>query len=187
VSAPLTDPRERRTIAAALLLGAAVLAVTWGVLPLARHWMERERAIAAYAARLATLRGLHQAEAALADAVDDSERTLQQSPRRLVAGRTPALAAASLQSLLQEYAAQSRVTVSSLDVAGAPLVEHGVTAIPVTLSAVGDIFSIADLLLLLEHGHALLEVTELEIRPNPALRGELLQARLVLRAPLAGS
>jgi hypothetical protein len=103
---------------------------------------------------------------------------------RLVHGRTPALAASALQALLQEYAVAARVSVTRLDVASAgDSAGGGVPAIPATIAAVSDIYGLADFLARVEQGERWLEVTELVVSPNPALRGELLQLSLVVRAP----
>jgi hypothetical protein len=39
----------------------------------------------------------------------------------------------------------------------------------------------------LQHGTTLIDIREIGVSPNPALRGELLQLSLVLRAPYAGA
>jgi hypothetical protein len=184
VSGPAISARERRTI----LLGAAVsllaLTLVFAVLPFVRHWRARESVLAAELSRVARLRAIVAAESKLHDAVAARETALESSPQRLIAGRTPALAASALQSLLQDFADQSQITVSRLDVAGAPdSAANALPAIPATVSAIGDIYGITDMLSRLHHGPRLLETVELTIRPNPALRGELLQMTVRLRAP----
>jgi hypothetical protein len=51
---------------------------------------------------------------------------------------------------------------------------------------VGDIYGLTDMLALIQHGPLLLEVTELSVRPNSALRGELLQVTVALRGAWVG-
>lgn len=182
VQAP--DARERRTIA----WGGAVLVAAWlisvVVVPAATRWRDREAMIDALrreraqlvslGAHADTLRGEASARAAAVEAL----------PVRLVRGRTAALAASSLQELLQQYASASRVSVTRLDVASAADADSaGPPSIPATISAVSDVYGLADFLSRVEHGSRLLEVRELSVSANSALRGELLQMSLVVRAP----
>lgn len=184
VSVLAPDARERRTIA----LGAAVLAAAWMlsmvVLPMSARWRDREAMIdalrrerdqlAALGAHADSLQGEATARGAVVDAL----------PVRLVRGRTTALAASALQQVLQEYASASRVSVTRLDVASAAdSTADGAPAIPATISAVSDVYGLADFLSRVEHGSRLLEVRELSVSANSALRGELLQMSLVVRAP----
>jgi len=183
VSGPALSARERRTIALGAAAVLLALTVVLAVLPFLRHWRAREGVIGAELSRVARLRGLVAAESRLRDAAAARFGALESSPQRLLAGRTPALAASALQSLLQDFADQSQITVSRLDVAGAPDSTGELPAIPATVSAIGDIYGITDMLSRLHHGPRLLETLELTIRPNPALRGELLQMTVRLRAP----
>ena len=181
------SPREQRTI----LIGAAVslfaLTLAYGVIPLARRWQAREEVIATKTEQLARLRGLVSGETQLREAVRLRAHTLQSGQQRLLSGRTPALAASALQSQLQGFANQSRVTVSRLDVAGEPETTGGaLPMIPATVSAVGDIYGLTEMLSLIQHGPQLLEIVELTVRPNPALSGELLQMTVSLRAAYIG-
>jgi hypothetical protein len=180
--------RERRTIALGLLVTGLGLFTTYGALPFVRHWRMREDIISTELDRLARLRGLVRHEAQLRQAVRTRAASLESGQQRLLAGRTPALAASALQALLQSYADQSQVTVSRLDVAGAPDTTSGpLPMIPATLSGVGDVYGITDLLSLVQHGALLLEIAELNVRPNPALRGDLLQVTVLLRGAYLGS
>jgi len=175
-----------------MLLGLAVsllgLTIAYGVLPFARRWREREVVIAMELERLARLRGLVTQEPQLTQALRAAEAALEAGHQRLLSGRTPALAASTLQSLLQSFADQSQVTVSRLDVAGAPdTLDTMLPTIPATVSAIGDIYGITDMLSLVQHGALMLEISELTVRPNPALRGDLLQMTVTLRGPYLGS
>lgn len=170
----------------ALAVGLAAVTIARGGVPFARRWAARSEAISIESDRLARLRGLVAAREQLEERVREQSLVLESMPQRLLAGRTAALAASSLQSLLQEYADRSRLAVSRLDVAGAPDVAGTRPLIPATLSAIGDIHGLTDILSLILHGPFLLEVTELSVRPNPALRGELLQMTVTLRAGWTG-
>lgn len=176
------DARERRTIA----LGGAVLAiaafVVVVVLPTVARWRDREAMIDALRRQRAQLVAFTAQRAALERAAASRARQAEGLPVRLVRGRTPALAASAVQALLQEYASASRVSVTRLDVASTP--DSGATpAIPALVSAVSDVYGLADFLSRLEHGGRWLEVTELSVSPNPSLRGELLQLSVAVRAP----
>lgn len=184
----LVSARERRTIILGLSVSLIALTIAYGAMPFVRRWQTHEEVIASKIEQLARLRGLVASESRLSNLVRDRAAVLESGPQRLLSGRTPALAAATLQSLIQHFADQSRVTVSRLDVAGAPDGSDGVfPMIPATVSAVGDIYGITEMLSLLQHGSLLLEIKELGIRPNPALRGELLQMTVTLHGPYLGS
>jgi hypothetical protein len=177
ISAP-----DRRTIRLGLVVSVLALTLAFGVLPFARRWRAREDLIAIETDRLARLRGLVANEAKLRELVETRSAALETGRQRLLSARTPALAASSLQSLLQGFADQSQVTVSQLDVAGAPeTADEALPMIPANVSAVGDIYGITDMLALIHHGSLVLEVVELTVRPNPALRGDLLQMNATLR------
>ena len=73
--------------------------------------------------------------------------------------------------------------------AGAPdsTASGGTEAIPATVSAIGDIWGVSNFVSRLQHGTTLIDIREIGVSPNPALRGDLLQLSLVLRAPYAGA
>ena len=186
----MLEPRERRTIAiAATVLGAAVL-FAYGILPFARRWSAREDLIATRAEQVSRLQWLAGHETEL-------QRTLAQrlaragsvERPRLLGGRSSALAASALQTLVQGYADETGVTVRELNVAGAPdsTSTGGAEAIPATVSAIGDIWGVSTFVSRLQHGTTLIDIREIGVSPNPALRGELLQLTLVLRAPYGGA
>jgi hypothetical protein len=181
-----TSARERRTIALGVLVSAAALVVAYAVVPFARRWREREEVIATQTERLARLRGLVASEERLREAVRERTAALEAGPRRVLSGRTPALAASALQSAIQAYADESQVLVSRLDVAGAPIEGDPLPRLPATASAVGDVYGIVELLGRLQHGPLALEITELTVRPNPALRGDLIQVTIALQGAYLG-
>jgi hypothetical protein len=184
VSSPRLKARERRTLALGVTVSALALVFAYGVLPFVRRWQDREALIAAESERVAELRGLVANEQALRTALAERAAVLDGEPQRLLAGRTPALAAAALQSLLQGFADQSRLTVSRLDVVGAPeATAQGLPAIPATVSALGDVYGMTEMLQLIRNAPVRLQLDDFTVRPNPALRGELLQMTLILRAP----
>jgi hypothetical protein len=190
VQSPVLEPRERRTIAiAGAVLGAALL-LAYGILPYARRWSAREDLIATRAEQVARLRWLAEHEPELRRAAAERIARAGSVERpRLLAGRSPALAASALQTLVQGYADESGVTVRELNVAGAPdsSSSAGAEAIPATVSAIGDISGVSSFVSRLQNGTTLIDIREISMSPNPALRGELLQLSIVLRAPYGGT
>ena len=189
MTALVVEPRERRTITLAVAVLAVAVLVVYGIVPYGRRWSAREELIAVRAEQVARLRWLTANEASLQDAVAArlAQRTGVDRPR-LLHGRSPALAASALQTIVQSYADESGVTVRELNVAGAPdSAAAGFESIPATVAAIGDIWSVTEFVSRLQHGSTLIDIREIGVSPNPALRGELLQLSIVLRAPYGGS
>ena len=173
-----------------MAVGATVVALTavamLVVLPFARRWSEREAVIFTTGERLARLSGIAGQETAIRAQLVTLDAALDGRGARLVRARTPALASSIIQSYVQAEARASRVSISRLDVAGSPATPGGDGVVmPATLSAVGDIYGVADYLRRLQHGPRLIEIAELAVAPNPTLRGNLLQLSLTLRIPVA--
>lgn len=185
----MLEPRERRTIAIAVAVLATTFVFTYGVVPFAKRWSAREELIATRAEQVARLTWLTEHESELRQAASTRLGRVGSAERpRLLAGRSPALAASALQTLVQGYADESGVTVRELNVAGPPdSSSAGTDAIPATISAIGDIWGVSSFISRLQHGTTLIDIREIGVSPNPALRGELLQLSLVLRAPYAGA
>jgi len=128
------NPRERRMVLGGALVSASALVIVLLGLPFARRWAVREAAYTAsreqwlrFAALTGNTDGLRRAlvERKLAHAPDEA---------RLVTGATPALAASSLQGLLQRYADESSVQLNRVDVASQPRPgQSSLLAIPVQL------------------------------------------------------
>ncbi len=162
-------PRERRVILGGASVSAAALVIVLGVLPFGRRWAAREDAYAASREQWVRL-------ATLAASTDGLRRTLAEQQRafavdeaRLVSGATPALAASSLQGLLQRYADESAVQLDRVDVAGQPRPDRpGLVAIPVQLQGQGDIYGLVDFLYRLERGEKLLVVDDLTLNAGVA-------------------
>jgi hypothetical protein len=184
----MIEPRERRTIAVASSVLAAALVVVYGILPFARRWSAREELIVVRTSQVARLQWLaeHESQLQSAAAVRIANVGSVERPRTLSA-RSPALAASALQTLVQGYADEAGVTVRELNVAGATDSTSTSEAIPATVSAISDIYGLSGFLSKLQHGTTLIDLREITISPNPALRGELIQFSVVLRAPYAGA
>jgi type II secretory pathway component PulM len=177
--------RERRTLAVGIVVLAAALLLTYAVMPFARRWSVREATLDAREAQLARVRGLIAAESSLAAAVRLRQSRVGPDAPRPIAARTPALAAAALQTALQDAAARSGVQVQRVDAAGETTDGDGVPAeVPATMTAFGDVHGLTELLAALQHGPTLLEVTALSVQSTLGPRGEpLLQLTVSVRAP----
>ena len=185
----MLEPRERRTIRIASVVVGAAMLFAYGILPYARRWSAREDLIAMRAEQVARLRWLVEHEPELRKTTAERiARSGTGSRPQLLAGRSPALAASALQTLVQGYADEAGITVRELDVAGAPDSSSASNeTIPATISAIGDIWGVSSFVSRLQHGSTLIDIREIGVSPNPALRGELLQLSLVLRAPYGGA
>jgi Type II secretion system (T2SS), protein M len=183
------EPRERRTITIAGAVLAVAVLFAYGILPFARRWSAREDLIATRAAQVSRLRWLAEHEVTLRQTASERlSRAISVGRPQLLAGRSPALAASSLQTIVQGYADEAGITVRELNVAGAPdSSSAGGETIPATVSAVGDIYGVSDFVSKLQNGTTLIDIREIGVSPNSALRGELLQLSLVLRAPYGGA
>lgn len=180
-------PRERRVVAGGAAIALASLTLVYAVLPFARQWQAREAAITQQRQRLATLEALRRDGAALTAARADADAALAGAPQRLLAAPSATLAAAGVQSLVQEYADRSRVTINRLDAASGSdsSTAPGVHRLPINVAGTSDIYGVAELLAQLANGPRRVRVEQLTIQQNPALRGapDVLQLTLALSAP----
>lgn len=159
------SPRERRVVSGGALVVSLTLLGAWVVLPLVRRWDDRETAIQARQTQLSQLKALVRSEATRRRDVAALQRDRLALRRQLLTGATPALAASNLQALLQGYADASRVTLDRVDLVAEPgsSAEGGLPAIPVQLSASGDIYGLAELLARLQYGGTLLVIDEVRV------------------------
>jgi type II secretory pathway component PulM len=157
--------RERRVVAAGALVSALALLVVWGVLPFLRRWQDRETMIVERQMQLAQMQSLIKGEADTRQRLAARQRDRAAIRARLLTGTTPALAASSLQALLQEYADGSRIALERVDLVTEPreLGTGKLRGIPVQLSGRGDIYGLADLLVRLQYGEKLLVIDELRV------------------------
>lgn len=173
-----TRPRSYDGVVWLVVLAIIVVALV----PKVREWRAREARIAAAQAQLQELSNVVQNQAALDSLIQRSESELALRPQRVLRSRSRALAASALQSLVQEMAEASNVTVTRLDVANT--VNSG--DLPITLSATGDIFGLAELLRQIRAARYAVVVDKLQAQNNSALRGapDVLQIALSLHAPV---
>lgn len=184
------NAREQRVVIGGAALSAASLVLILVILPFAGRWSAREQSIAAKRQQLARLIALVTTTTSVQQAVDSMRSGRSTRAGRIFRGPTSALAAAKLQELLRTYAEASRVDLADVDVGGEPATDStGLTAIPVKLSADGDIYGLADLLWHIEHGEKLLIVDEMRLNTrSPTDDGrQRLSWTLNLRGPFVTS
>jgi type II secretory pathway component PulM len=158
------NPRERRVVLGGALVSATTLVIVLVGLPFAHHWAVRESAYTASREQWLRFAALAANTHRLRRALDDGKVAHAADEARLVTGATPALAASSLQGLLQRYADESSVQLNRVDVASQPRAgEVGLLAIPVQLQCQGDIYGLVDFLSRLEHSEKLLALDELSL------------------------
>jgi type II secretory pathway component PulM len=168
------NPRERRVVAAGTIVSVVLLTTVWLVLPLEHRWSDRAVRLSAAHDRWERLSTLVASASRLRQTLDAAHATSAGVADQLVAGATPALAASSLQEVLQHDAGQSAVQLERVDAAGDPHADKpGLLAIPVQLQARGDLYGLVDFLGRLEQGNPLLVVDELTVNagPDPADEG----------------
>lgn len=175
--------RERRVIAIGAAIVATAAIARFVGFPLAARWTAREQLISSSAETLARMRDLVEQETELRAGLRSREALA--GGRRLVTGRTTALAGSALQVALQSYADRSRVTINRLDLAGSPdtAVSASLASLPVTISAVGDVYGLSEFLSLVEDGSPVIELRQITVASNSSLRGGLLQMSFQLNAP----
>jgi type II secretory pathway component PulM len=157
-------PRERRVVLGGAIISAVVLVVMGVIVPIADHWTSRESAYAASRAQWEKLSVLAASTDRLQHALDGQKMALAAEENRLVDGTTPALAASTLQGMLQQYATGSAIQLQRVDAAGEPkAAKPGLLEIPVIMSGTGSIAGLVDFLSKLERGDKLLVIDELAI------------------------
>lgn len=199
-SAPLLNDRQRRTVMLGTWVVAAAVMLTYVIVPFVREWRVRESRIATMRAKVERLTQVVGTEGAVDSLVRAREAALALEPTRVQRARSRALAASALQSLVQELADASNVSVTRLDVAAfdagmaggasanampramlsprtardtgdARDAQHAIDSLPMTLSANGDIYGLTALLEQLRRARQALVVDKLSVQVNSALRG----------------
>jgi Type II secretion system (T2SS), protein M subtype b len=156
--------REQRVVLGGGAVAATALLVVLGLLPLGDRWSAREARDAANRDRYVRLQTLVASESRLRGALEAQQQALRASVGLLATGSTPALAASSLQALVQRYAEESVVQLDQIFVAGEARADSlGLVSIPVQLQGQGDIYGLVDFLFRLQHGEKLLVIDDLTI------------------------
>jgi type II secretory pathway component PulM len=157
-------PRERRVVVAGSVVSAAMMATVWLVLPFAQHWSSRAARLATAQERWGRLAMLVANSGRLSQTLESAKHASASDEGRLVAGATPALAASSLQELVQRDASESAIQLERVDAAGEPQADKsGLLAIPVELQARGDLYGFVAFLTRLEQGSPLVVIDEMTV------------------------
>ncbi|MEP6780375.1 MAG: GspMb/PilO family protein [Gemmatimonadaceae bacterium] len=179
-SAAIVAPTPIITISVAvLLLGLVGVFVAK---PFVSNWRVREAQIESAHRQLDRLSEVKANFPTITAEVAEREASLLMQPTRILRAKSRTLAASALQSMVQDMADASHVTVTRLDVANVA----GGADLPLTLSANGDIYGLTDLLKQFGSGRYVVDVDKLQVQVNSALRGapDVLQMTLSLRAPV---
>jgi len=183
-------PRERRVVMGGAIVSALALVTMGVIVPIADHWTSRESSYAASRSQWVKLSVLAANTDRLQRALDEQKVSLAAQESRLVEGTTPALAASTLQSMLQQYAQASAIQLQRVDAAGEPkAAKPGLLEIPVQLSGTASMPALVDFLSRLEHGDKLLVIDELAINAgfdNPEAPSQSLQWSLRLHGLYGG-
>jgi hypothetical protein len=157
-------PRERRAVAAGAAVCATMLATVWLVLPFAQHWSSRTARVAAAQERWGRLATLVANSGRLRQTLESAKHASASDADRVIAGATPALAASSLQEMVQRDASESSIQLERVDAAGEPQADKsGLLAIPVELQARGDLYGFVAFLTRLEKDSPLLVIDEMTV------------------------
>jgi type II secretory pathway component PulM len=187
------DRRERVVVAAGAAVSVVALLVTFVVLPEYDRWAQREAAIGLRAEQLARLQAVLSEEEATRARLAELQLEQRAAERRLLAGTTAAVARSNLQLLLNRYAAQSGMEVQRVDAVGQSAGEGPLQTIPASLTVLGDIRGLVDLLLLVQQGEELLTVDDMRVGIAPGVRGDADRLSVILglhgyhRGPGGGS
>lgn len=173
---------QRRTIMIGAWVVVIALIITFVAVPQFRNWRMREEQIDVAELRLRELVNTVERQPQLDSLIQQRERSLATEPRRVLRSHSRALAASALQSLVQELAESSNVTVTRLDVAN--LESSG--DLPIALAANGDVYGLANLLQQIRSSRFVVIIDKLTAQNNSALRGapDVLQITLSLHAPV---
>ena len=182
MSAPPFARQQPRILSAGLAIVALAVLVVFVITPFAKRWSEREAQIEAAQRQFNHLNALFINQAATNAMVTQREVSMSLQPTRVLRAKSRALAASALQSMVQDMAEASHITVTRLDIA---TVVAG-TDVPLTLSANGDIYGLTDLLRQFRNSRYVVDVDKMLVQVNSALRGapDVLQMTLSLHAPV---
>lgn len=149
--------RERRVVAWGVGVSASALIAVYLIVPFVNRWKEREEAIAVKAEQVARLEAILQAEPESRERLVELEAARERYVGAFLTGRTSALAASTLQTLLNGYADRSRVTLQNVDIAReAEELGESLERIDLQLRVLGDIYGLVDLLFYIQNGEKLL-------------------------------
>ena len=183
--------RERRAIAFGVVTIGTALAVVRGI-PALRAWQTHVAATAVQLeSEVARARTSAQRAQATSDSLIARRKRLRDIGRQLLHGGTPAMAAATLASMVTTAATESNVNIGMVQVHADTASSSTFSPVTVHAEGTGDIIGVMSLLKSLETDSTLLWIRDVSIsQPEPAapperfeaLRLELTVQGLVLRA-----
>lgn len=177
---PLRSVSVRVSRSPVFRIGAAAAIAALAMIPLLGRWRERESTIAEKRTRLAEIEWLVAHRENGFDPGGGSDAT----DKQILSARSVAVAAATLQSIVQRYADENGITLNRLDVAEPPEAPSGsFPMIPCSVAAVGDIYGLTEFLFALKHGRPVVDIREMSIVSSSALGDGVLQISLNIRAP----
>lgn len=180
---PRLSRRERQVVAASAAVAIVALVFAYALVPFYRNWTDREAQVSASAGQLTRLASL----IARQDTLSQTVSALQQRSgrnRQLLAARSSSLASSELQRVMRMFAERSWISIDRMEFSSVDESAVGTTMIPFTISAVGDIYGITDFLAILRSESPVVEVTEMNLVANTALKAGLIQFSATLRAPV---
>lgn len=164
--------RERVVVAAGAGVSLLAVLTVFVVVPAVGRWVDREAEIELRAEHLARLQSLVDRRASIERRLQELEHDRDVAGRRLLEGETPAVAASSLQLLLNRYATESRLVLDRVDAVTQRGSAGGITEIPARIAVRGDIYGLVDLLFYLQHGEKLLVIDDLRVGDARSASGE---------------
>ncbi len=181
-ASPAAAVRPTPIISIGLAVIALVLLFVFVLKPFVENWRQRDARIATAEKEYFHLQRIMVNGSVTNEMIADREAALAMQPTRILRAKSRTLAASALQSMVQDMADASHVTVTRLDVANVA----GGADLPLTLSANGDIYGLTELLKQFRHGRYVVDVDKLQVQVNSALRGapDVLQMTLSLHAPV---
>ena len=182
MSLPTINPRDRRALVVGAVVIIATLILTRGVPALLSWTAERQSSAAELTTELNALRHAVATQRARRDELQVGTASLARLEAGLLAGATPASAAAALAQFVGAATDSSGVHVRSTQVRGDTARTGAVFApVSVRIDATADVRGLTNLLVRLERGPMLLVVRTLSItQPDPGSEMEALAVELTV-------
>ena len=157
------NPRERRLIGLAVIVGLGLLIYFYGIEPLQEWRRSGADLIPAREAQLERRRLIVAQRPTLTAEIEKINQQLETRAARWLQGPTPPLAASELQTLVKDVAVKAGVEVRSERIL--PLVDRsGLQEVPVEITVAGGLRETVRLLYDLEHTTKILTVQDVKVR-----------------------
>lgn len=157
------NPRERRLIGLAVIVGLGLLIYFYGIEPLQEWRRSGADLIPTREAQLERRRLIVAQRPTLSAEIEKINQQLETRAARWLQGPTPPLAASELQTLVKDVALKAGVEVRSERIL--PLVDRsGLQEVPVEITVAGGLRETVRLLYDLEHTTKILTVQDVKVR-----------------------